>query len=84
MGENICTRVFVAGHKGMVGSALIRQLKNFDIKIITKDKSDLDLSNQLQVKNFFETYKSYKNKLITILIYLYYSQIIKIVFSEIF
>ena len=47
-------RVFIAGHKGMVGSALIRVLKNKNIKIIVKEKKDLNLLNQDQVQNFFK------------------------------
>ena len=37
-------RIFVADHKGMVGSAITRLLKNQDVEIITKDRSELDLS----------------------------------------
>jgi len=47
-------RIFVAGHKGMVGSAIVRLLKNQDVEIITKDRSELDLLNQGSVQNFFE------------------------------
>jgi GDP-L-fucose synthase len=47
-------RIFVAGHKGMVGSAITRLLKNQDIEIITKDRSELDLLNQQDVQKFFE------------------------------
>jgi GDP-L-fucose synthase len=47
-------RIFVAGHKGMVGSAITRLLKNQDVEIITKDRSELDLLNQGSVQNFFE------------------------------
>lgn len=47
--------IFIAGHSGMVGSALLRSLgidkKN---KIITATRSDLDLINQKSVNNFFE------------------------------
>ena len=51
-------KVFIAGHKGMVGSALIRLLqKKKKIKIITKEKTNLDLTNQLKVKNFFKKNK---------------------------
>ena len=50
-------RVFVAGHKGMVGSAIIRNLKTQDIEIITKDKKELNLSNQYEVQNFFKNQK---------------------------
>jgi GDP-L-fucose synthase len=47
-------KIFVAGHKGMVGSAIIRLLKNQDTEIITKEKTELDLLNQVSVQNFFE------------------------------
>jgi len=47
-------RIFVAGHKGMVGSAITRLLKNQDVEIITKDRTELDLLNQGSVQIFFE------------------------------
>jgi GDP-L-fucose synthase len=47
-------KIFIAGHKGMVGSALIRQLKDQDVEIITKDRKELDLLNQRNVFNFFK------------------------------
>ena len=51
-------RIYVAGHKGMVGSALVRILKKKEnFEIITKDKSQLDLLDQSQVKNFFKEEK---------------------------
>lgn len=47
-------KVFVAGHKGMVGSAIIRELAKDDhITIITCDRSEVDLVNQTQVNDFF-------------------------------
>ena len=46
-------KIFVAGHKGMVGSAIIRQLKHQEIEIITRDRNELDLLNQNSVQNFF-------------------------------
>ncbi|WP_321146820.1 GDP-L-fucose synthase [Providencia alcalifaciens] len=47
-------RVFVAGHNGMVGSAIVRQLANrSDIELITKSRNELDLINQADVDNFF-------------------------------
>lgn len=47
--------VFVAGHKGMVGSAIIRRLKALGYSnIITVSQADLDLSNQQQVQDFFK------------------------------
>ena len=47
-------RIFVAGHKGMVGSAIVRLLKNLDVEIIAKDRSELNLLNQQDVQKFFE------------------------------
>ena len=50
-------KIFIAGHKGMVGSALVRFLKNKKVKIITKDRSELDLLNQHEVQSFFKNEK---------------------------
>ena len=50
--------IFVAGHKGMVGSAVIKELKRLKYKnIITKNKKDLDLINQKSVDLFFKKNK---------------------------
>lgn len=50
--------VFVAGHRGMVGSAICKQLKEKDdINLIVKDRSELDLMNQEAVNNFFKNTK---------------------------
>lgn len=47
-------RVFVAGHQGMVGSAIVRALeKAGDAEIITRTRSELDLLNQAAVFRFF-------------------------------
>jgi GDP-L-fucose synthase len=47
--------VFVAGHKGMVGSAIVRQLSQQpDINIITRTRSELNLLDQQAVLAFFE------------------------------
>ena len=50
-------KIFVAGHNGMVGSALIRLLQSKDVQIITREKNKLDLLNQHDVKNFFKNEK---------------------------
>lgn len=47
-------RIFVAGHKGMVGSAIVRKLKELGYtNIITADKNRLNLLNQIHVQSFF-------------------------------
>ena len=47
--------VFVAGHGGMVGSAVCRRLsKHPEIQLITKPRSELDLCNEAEVNAFFE------------------------------
>lgn len=46
--------VFVAGHRGMVGSAIVRQLaQRDDIELVTRTSSELDLTNQHGVDAFF-------------------------------
>lgn len=47
-------RIFVAGHKGMVGAAIVRQLsKNPSNQIVTATRTELDLLNQQAVNDFF-------------------------------
>jgi len=51
-------KIFIAGHKGMVGSALVRQLAvDGNHQIITADKQELDLTNQHMVESFFAQQK---------------------------
>ena len=51
-------RIFVAGHKGMVGSALVRQLsKDPNNEIVTRTRAELDLSNQQGVAELFANEK---------------------------
>ena len=51
-------KIFVAGHRGMVGSALYRQLqKKSDVEIITRTRDELDLCNQLAVHEFMKSEK---------------------------
>lgn len=48
-------RVFVAGHRGMVGSAIVRKLaQEASVEIITCDRKELDLTQQVQVNSFFK------------------------------
>lgn len=52
------SKIFVAGHKGLAGSAIVRVLlKNGFTNVITKSKSELDLRNQSDVRDFFEQEK---------------------------
>lgn len=52
------SKIYIAGHRGMVGSAIYRQLKNLGYtNIVTKKSSELDLRNTQQVKVFFEKEK---------------------------
>ena len=54
MNKNI--KIYVAGHRGMVGSAIIRHLESQGyLNIITRSHSELDLTNQAQVQEFFTT-----------------------------
>ena len=47
-------RIYVAGHSGMVGSAIIRRLETlYDSDIVTEDHNSLDLTNQSAVDDFF-------------------------------
>lgn len=49
------TRTFIAGHRGMVGSALVRQLEaRGDAELITRTRAELDLTSQAEVSAFFE------------------------------
>nr|WP_293784332.1 GDP-L-fucose synthase [uncultured Pedobacter sp.] len=51
-------KIFLAGHKGMVGSAILRHLTaNGFTNIITKSRAELDLLNENSVKEFFEANK---------------------------
>ncbi len=48
------TRIFVAGHNGMVGSAIVRQLQqNPHNELVLRSRSELELTSQAQVSAFF-------------------------------
>jgi GDP-L-fucose synthase len=52
------SKIFVTGHKGLVGSAVIRRLNHYGYKnILTVDRKKLDLRNQQQLFNFFRKNK---------------------------
>ncbi|RJL05009.1 GDP-L-fucose synthase [Paracoccus aestuarii] len=49
------TRIFVAGHRGMVGSAILRQLQDRpDVTLITRTSAELDLTDQAAVRAFMD------------------------------
>jgi GDP-L-fucose synthase len=48
-------RVFVAGHRGMVGSAIVRRLAGEGCEILTAGRSELNLVDQASVRAWFET-----------------------------
>lgn len=51
-------KIYVAGHNGLLGSAIVRLLKEKDYKhIITKSSSELDLRNQQDVNAFFDEFQ---------------------------
>jgi GDP-L-fucose synthase len=48
-------KIYVAGHQGMIGSALVRKLKSFGCNnILMRSHDELDLTNQTKVQSFFE------------------------------
>ena len=49
------SKIFVAGHNGLVGSAIVRKLReNGYFRILTKEKKKLDLTNQSKVYNYLK------------------------------
>ncbi|MBI1217108.1 MAG: NAD-dependent epimerase/dehydratase family protein [Rhodobacteraceae bacterium] len=50
-------KYFVAGHRGMVGSAILRQLQARGAEVVTRTRSDLDLTDQQAVRDFFAAEK---------------------------
>ena len=52
------SKIFIAGHNGMVGSAILRKFKRFGFKnILTTPKKKLDLLNQTKVFSFLKKNK---------------------------
>lgn len=55
---NSSSKIYVAGHRGLVGSALVRALQNKGFRnIVTRTHDELDLVDQAAVKKFFESEK---------------------------
>jgi len=50
--------IFIAGHSGMVGSSIVRQLEKLEfVNILTESRNNVDLTDQSSVINFFSTNK---------------------------
>ena len=51
-------KIYIAGHRGLVGSAIVRQLESRGFtNLLTRTHKELDLTNQAQVQNFFQQEK---------------------------
>ena len=55
-------KIYIAGHRGMVGGAILRQLEarraaGEDLDLVTRTSSELDLTDQAAVRTFFESEK---------------------------
>lgn len=48
------TRVFVAGHRGMAGSAISRKLEQAGVELVTRSRQDLDLTDRSAVRSFLQ------------------------------
>ncbi len=58
MQSDLNQKIYVAGHRGMVGSAIVRNLQSKGYKnIVMRAHAELDLTNQAQVHAFFESEK---------------------------
>jgi len=54
MARDLTQNLFVAGHRGMVGSAILRKLRDLGYQnLITRNRQELDLLNPVSVQNFF-------------------------------
>ena len=55
---NLNDKIYIAGHSGLVGSAIVRQLKERGfVNLVMRTHKELDLINQAQVKSFFKQEK---------------------------
>ena len=54
----VTDKIYVAGHRGLVGSAIVRSLQKQGYNnIVGRTHRELDLTNQAAVQDFFETEK---------------------------
>ena len=51
------TRIFVAGHSGLVGSAICRRLASEDVEVLTANRAEMDLTDQAAVDDWFSKNK---------------------------
>ena len=55
---NLNDKIYIAGHRGLVGSAIVRQLEDRGFtNLLMRTHKELDLTNQAQVQNFFQQEK---------------------------
>ena len=55
---NLYDKIYIAGHNGLVGSSIVRQLKARGFNnLLMRTHKELDLSNQMQVLSFFQQEK---------------------------
>ncbi|MEA3544569.1 MAG: GDP-L-fucose synthase [Thermodesulfobacteriota bacterium] len=51
---NLKSKIYIAGHQGMVGAALVRQLEGQDgVQLLLRQRAELDLCNRVEVNAFF-------------------------------
>ena len=63
------TPIFIAGHRGLVGSAVLRKLQHDGFtRLLTRTRPELDLTNSKAVDNFFVREKAVENVLVDPLI----------------
>jgi GDP-L-fucose synthase len=55
--EQLPMRIYVAGHRGMVGGAISRKLRERGAEVITRTHAELDLTDQAAVRAFFASEK---------------------------
>jgi len=54
------SNVFVAGHRGLVGSAIVRRLEQDGLTPLTATRAELDLRNQAAVNDWFSVHNTHK------------------------
>ena len=64
---NLNDKIYVAGHTGLVGSAIMRELKLKGYKnLVTRTHDQLDLKDQSKVQKFFENMQIRKSRKIIV------------------